>query len=100
MATTETKSTATKKSEVKENPIAKEATAPKAEANPSKIEESKKQVEERKEADAARKPNHADLMNSMRKQTKKHLETVGPASRTRPVKPRSFPDPTFKPSGE
>lgn len=81
-------------SKTKVNPIAKEAVAPKAEANPSKIAESKKAVEERKEEDAARKPSHSDLMASLKKQTKAKIASQGISSQ-RQLKPKSFPDPTF-----
>jgi len=78
----------------KEAPIVKEANAPKAKASPSKIEESKKKVEDQKVEDKKRKPSHSDMMQSMRKQTAKRLNNAPPKAQT---KPRSFPDPTFKP---
>lgn len=77
---------------VKVNPIAQEAVAKKPDTQPSKIEESKKKTEERKAKDKNRIPTHADLINSMKKQTKRKMMEQGSTyNRTLQSKPKSFP---------
>lgn len=84
------------KTESKVNPVAKEASAPKADTMPSQIKASQEKVQKRKDEDAKRKPNHSDMMKSMRKQTVNMLKAREAVPQLKP-KPRSFPDPTFKP---
>jgi len=79
-----------KETAVKVNPIAKEATAKKADPLPSKIEDSKKETALRKEKDAARKPTHDDLMKSMQKQTARRMKDQENALKLK-TKPKSFP---------
>ena len=79
------------------NPIAKEATAPKAETQPSKIKAATAKTEERKEKDAARIPTHADMVKSMRKQTAKKMQVSGSTyNKAQMNKPKSFPPLTKK----
>lgn len=76
----------------KVNPIAKEAIAKKAPTRPSKIAEAKKKTEARKSEDAKRIPTHADMVNSMKKQTARKMEEQGSTyNRLIQNKPKSFP---------